>query len=60
MMEFIPDHQWMAWWENSIQEDSVPEDAVQEEAVHKDSVQKEAVQKNSTIYDDKHWTMIIK
>ena len=60
MIEFILDPQWMVWWENSIQEDSVQEDALQKDAVHKDFVQKEAVQRDSTIYGDKHWTMIIK
>ena len=35
-------------------------DPVQKGVAQKNSVQKDAVQKDSTIYGDKHWTMIIK
>ena len=35
-------------------------DPVQMGVAQKNSVWKEAVQKDSTIYGDKHWTMIIK
>ena len=35
-------------------------DPLQKGVAQKNSVQKEAAQENSTIYGDKHWTMIIK
>ena len=50
-MEFILD---------PVQKGVVQKNSVQKEAVQKDAVQKDSVQKDSTIYGDKHWTMVIK
>ena len=35
-------------------------DPVQKGVAQKNAVQKDSVQKDSTIYGDKHWTVIIK
>ena len=51
MMEFIFD---------PVQKGVAQKNSVWKEAVQKDAVQKDSVQKISTIYGDKHWTMIIK
>ena len=40
--------------------DPVQKDVAQKNSVWKEAVQKDTVQKDSTIYGDKHWTMIIK